>query len=146
MAWILNLSESNKHIFQLPPYISEKSNTNFHFFLKMFWRAYFVHSIAKIEEGRNFPIQCVFNSWFEFLCSYIPFDSPGENFPSLSHTPLNLLLWIMCEHGDINEPQHKTTFLPTARNELKFFADAMSFLCFPLQCGIFQINFIFVLS
>lgn len=116
-------------------------------FLKMFWRAYFVHWIARKKGVKNFTefsyTQCVLSRDLTTKEFFHPLDSPRE----LRLHPLqNSFHWIMCEHGDINEPQHETTFLPTARNEFNFcWCVEIFFFCVCARCNValFYINICF---
>lgn len=127
----LNLSKSNKHIFQLP----------LHFRV---WNFFFVvHWIAK-REWKVFPTQM--RSWWKCLKEFsfsgtvrrniYTFTSsliPPENFllnPFPFHNPpwkkkISHAIYV----GDINEPQHETIFLlfSNCAQRIEFFADAMKF-------------------
>lgn len=140
LAWISNLSESNK----LP---LENSRLFFHF-----WKCFdalilFIQSHEKREwkTFSEFSYTMRFESWFDcenFCLCFHPLDSPRE-LPL--HIPYDILPssfhWIMCEHGDTNEPQHETIFLPTARNELNFcWCDKTFCVCARCNVALFYIN------
>lgn len=108
-----------------------RTNTFFNFlffhFWKMFWRAY---SIAKEKREwktlSNFPTQCVLSRDLTARISLLEmFMLSSSWFPQRTWLPLHPLWnssfhWIVCEHGDINEPQHETTFSSNCAQRIEF--------------------------
>lgn len=139
LAWISNLSASNKHISQLP--------LAFFFIFENVLTRLFC-SLNRKEKGseklyRIFLHTMRFESWFDYERIFSSSWFPQRT--SL-HPLQNSFHWIMCEHGDINEPQHETTFLPTARNEFNFcWCVEIYFFCVCARCNValFYINICF---